>query len=176
VKKKKNPSESPLAEQVAELTTKVKELEDHLATTRMLTLIQSQSLPIILYQYKRHLAVIQGLQTSLAALDAELSERHYGFEHAMRQVARERETSRLYKTTVDPLFKRYKAQEAEIVTLKDKVRKLEAEVKAKDQMIEAIRGIETLISERVEERRLPPDTLAELERLGITVRKEETVS
>jgi len=148
-----------------DISERLKEHEDHLIATRELSILQNETLPFINYQFKQQLFNTWALTQSLHEVEKEVALRYGSFQNAMRDLSREQEKAAYLAKYVDTMLRSYYEIRNENVTLKQKIDELESQMKAKDMQIKAMKGIAQEIDRLINQRKLPPDIIAELQRI-----------
>jgi len=148
-----------------DISERLKEHEDHLIATRELSILQNETLPFINYQFKQQLFNTWALTQSLHEVEKEVALRYGSFQNAMRDLSREQEKAAYLAKYVDTMLRSYYEIRNENVALKQKIDELESQIKAKDMQIKAMKGIAQEIDRLISQRKLPPDIIAELQRI-----------
>jgi len=169
-RKNRNPDLKQLEEEVSEIKGQLQAFTDHLVETRELAVTQSQSLPILIYQFKQLIAQQQAYRSELVEREEAISERQAAYEHAMREASRERELSRRYGEALEKLVQKNRSLESELVSKEERIRQLETELEAKEQIVKSVKTVLNIIRERAERRELPSDVVAELEKAGVKIK------
>jgi len=163
-----NESENPkapatsLENRLMELEQRYKEMEEFVVETRRASVMQSHSVPFLNYQFKRILADNFALTQSLADVEKEVALRYTSYEHAMRDRARLSEKERYSRKYLEFALQQYRATADENVLLKGQIERLKKELAAKDQIIKGTEGIIEAVRNLIQQKKLPPDVLAEL--------------
>ena len=166
--KKLNKEEDPprtLDLDILELKQAQKNLEEFIVETRRAAVLQSHTADYLNYQFKRILADNFALTQSLTDVEKEVAQRYASYEMAMRERARLSETVEQQHRLLNLALQQYKAAADENILLKGKVERLSKELEAKNQVITAVEGLMEAIQNLIQQRKLPPDVIAELQRL-----------
>ncbi|RLI43669.1 hypothetical protein DRO59_00260 [Candidatus Bathyarchaeota archaeon] len=170
--KTENPKPSAIMLELASVRKKLddiyarlKEHEDHLIATRELSILQNETLPFINFQFKQQLFNTWALTQSLHEVEKEVALRYGSFQNAMRDLSREQEKAAYLAKYVDTMLRNYYEIRNENVMLKQKIDELKNQMEAKDMQIKAMKGITQEINRLITQRKLPPDIIAELQRI-----------
>lgn len=164
-KEEKNNGASKIDLDILELKQAQKNLEEFIVETRRMAVLQSHSIDYLNYQFKRILADNFALTQSLTDVEKEVAQRYASYEMAMRERARLKETVEHQHRLLNLALQQYKAVADENILLRGKIDKLTKELQAKDQIITAIDGVLQTIQRLIQQRKLPADTIAELQQL-----------
>jgi len=170
-KKTENPKPSIMLElasmhkKLDDIYERLKEQEDHLIATRELSILQNETLPFINYQFKQQLFNTWALTQSLHEVEREVALRYGSFQNAMRDLSREQEKATYLAKYVDTMLRNYYEIRNENAMLKQKIDELKNQMEAKDMQIKAMKGIAQEINRLISQRKLPPDIIAELQRI-----------
>lgn len=150
---------------ILELKQAQKAIEEFIIETRRIAVLESHSIDYLNYQFKRVLADNFALTQSLADVEKEVAQRYASYEMAMRERARLKETVEHQHKLLNLALQQYKSAADENILLKGTIEKLNKELEAKNQIISALEHLLVEIRDLIQQRKLPPDVVAELQRL-----------
>jgi len=154
-----------LQQRIDQVEKSLHSLRDHLVVTREAVILQSESVPFLLQQYKRLALDLAAQDRLLHQIEEELGIRYNSFQNAIRETSRAKEELKLTRKYLDTALKNYRTVREENMELKEKNEELERQLRVKDEIIKGMKKAITEISKLLEQTKTPPETLDELRRI-----------
>jgi len=154
-----------LQQRIDQVEESLHSLRDHLVVTRESVILQSESLPFLLQQFKRLALDLAAQGKLLRQIEEELGIRYNSFQNAIRESSRAKEELKLTRKYLDTALKNYRTVREENMELKEKIGELERQLRVKDEIVKGMKKAITEISKLLEQTKTPPETISELRRI-----------